>query len=98
MAQKSRDARQHVNHRVSGGFGGLQYGVFGELGRTWKEAVVPCSSGSVLSGIFLELLTEATGKLAVSSVCRSKCKPGTSLTFWRRNFFFLILAHPVYKM
>ena len=20
------------------------------------------------------------------------------LTFWRRNFFFLILAHPVYKM
>ena len=22
----------------------------------------------------------------------------TSLTFWRRNCFFLILAHPVYKM
>ena len=21
-----------------------------------------------------------------------------SLTFWRRNYFFLILAHPVYKM
>jgi len=20
------------------------------------------------------------------------------LTFWRRNYFFLILAHPVYKM
>ena len=23
---------------------------------------------------------------------------GTTLTFWRRNYFFLILAHPVYKM
>ena len=23
---------------------------------------------------------------------------GTFLTFWRRNYFFLILAHPVYKM
>ena len=22
----------------------------------------------------------------------------TNLTFWRRNYFFLILAHPVYKM
>jgi hypothetical protein len=22
----------------------------------------------------------------------------TGLTFWRRNLFFLILAHPVYKM
>jgi len=21
-----------------------------------------------------------------------------TLTFWRRNYFFLILAHPVYKM
>jgi len=24
--------------------------------------------------------------------------PCMSLTFWRRNYFFLILAHPVYKM
>ena len=23
---------------------------------------------------------------------------GIPLTFWRRNYFFLILAHPVYKM
>ena len=24
--------------------------------------------------------------------------PSKFLTFWRRNYFFLILAHPVYKM
>ena len=24
--------------------------------------------------------------------------PKMLLTFWRRNYFFLILAHPVYKM
>ena len=24
--------------------------------------------------------------------------PSETLTFWRRNDFFLILAHPVYKM
>jgi hypothetical protein len=23
---------------------------------------------------------------------------GKGLTFWRRNYFILILAHPVYKM
>jgi len=23
---------------------------------------------------------------------------GVKLTFWRRNYFFFILAHPVYKM
>ena len=23
---------------------------------------------------------------------------GSRLTFWRRNYFFLILAHPVYKI
>jgi hypothetical protein len=32
------------------------------------------SQGSLLSGIFLELLREATGKLAVPVVCRSTCK------------------------
>jgi hypothetical protein len=27
------------------------------------------------------------------------CKPlKFTLTFWRRNYFFLILVHPVYKM
>jgi hypothetical protein len=25
-------------------------------------------------------------------------QPQIQLTFWRRNYFFLILAHPVYKM
>jgi len=30
----------------------------------------------------------------------SKIKPGPiyELTFWCRNYFFYILAHPVYKM
>ena len=27
-----------------------------------------------------------------------KCRNEKCLTFWRRNYFFLILAQPVYKM
>jgi len=26
------------------------------------------------------------------------CRTFSILTFWRRNYFFLFLAHPVYKM
>ena len=41
--------------------------------------------------------------LDVTSPWQSHYTPGTrtwggSLTLWRRNYFFLILAHPVYKM
>jgi hypothetical protein len=31
-------------------------------------------------------------------LCTNLCTLDHILTFWRRNYFFLILAHPVYKM
>ena len=34
----------------------------------------------------------------VRFVQRSLCIAARILTFWRRNYFFFILAHPVYKM
>jgi len=35
---------------------------------------------------------------SVTAAMLSDAMKETSLTFWRRNYFFLILAHPVYKM
>ena len=36
--------------------------------------------------------------LSVESFGWVLCSELVQLTFWRRNYFFLILAHPVYKM
>ena len=43
------------------------------------------------------IYTADNKKLQVYKLLRS-CSPGNVLTFWCRDYFFFILAHPVYKM
>ena len=49
---------------------------------------------NILSSVHKQLHTE-TWALYVPSECLTYC---CTLTFWRRIFFFQILAHPVFKM
>ena len=54
---------------------------------------------SVTTNQTVNAVRQSDGKLLQISEWKSaKSHPNPQLTFWRRKYFFLILAHPVYKM
>jgi len=61
-------------------------------------AKIPASVGWNVHSLRLQTIVSKTGIWKLSVTRRPVVGLLSSLTFWRRNYFFLILAHPVYKM
>ena len=76
-----------------------------ELERFWTEAAMirhlPGGTGpSILSSFLSHPVRIRFGRISTpwQCLCMSVHRLVCMLTFWRRNFFFQILAHPVFKM